>query len=86
MPFTETSAWALIALLIEDGHPIEEIELEMPPGAKGFVLLVDLVDDSNTLYIKLQLGGNGIFCRSFHYSNRVGRHGTPWPRKEECES
>jgi hypothetical protein len=80
LSFTETSAWDLVAELIEAGHPVEEMTLEQPAGARGLVLHVDLAAAPKTLYIKLQLGGHGLFCRSFHYSDRPDRYGTPWPK------
>ncbi len=68
--FTDTSAWELIASKIESGHPLEAIELEKPPGARGYVMKIDLEPAQPQLYVKLQLGSGKIIGRSFHYSER----------------
>lgn len=70
LPFTEPSAWELIASLLESGHPLEEVVLRQPPGKKAYVMLVDLGPTCPALYIKLQLGNGKVICRSFHYSVR----------------
>ena len=54
--------------LLEKGHPIEPITLKKPPGAKGYVMKVELEPNTPKLYIKLELG-NIVFGRSFHYSD-----------------
>ncbi len=66
--FTRTSAWELIADMLEGGHDVETIELEKPPGAKGYVMKIDLEPSRPPLYVKLQLGSGKIIGRSFHYS------------------
>ena len=66
--FTHASAWELIADKLEDGHDVETIELQKPPGAKGYVMKIDLEPSSPPLYVKLQLGSGKIIGRSFHYS------------------
>ena len=33
--FTDAAAWELIASRLEDGHPVEIVELQKPPGATG---------------------------------------------------
>ncbi len=68
--FTDASAWELIATLIEKGHPIEQVKLHKPRGAKGYVMKIDLGADQAQLYVKLQLGSGKIIGRSFHYSKR----------------
>jgi hypothetical protein len=83
LPFTEASAWDLLAQLLEEGHPIQETVLDHPPGARGFVLLVDLEGSSQTLYVKLQLGASGVIGRSFHCSYEAGLHGTPRVRRDD---
>ena len=42
MYFNNTSAWELIAEELKAGCPVEEVGLNKPPGAKGYVLLIDL--------------------------------------------
>ena len=83
MPFTEVSAWELIAHLLEEGYPIQEMVLDSPAGTKGLVLHLDFLGAARTLYIKLHPGGRGLFCRSFHYSERTDRHGPPWRGRTE---
>ena len=68
--FTEAAAWELIADMLERGHNVEEIELRKPPGAKGYVMKIELAPDSPMLYVKLQLRSGQIVGRSFHYSER----------------
>ena len=68
--FTDAAAWELIATMIEDGHPIEMVELNKPQGAKGYVMKINLEPGQPQLYIKLQLGSGKIIGRSFHYSEQ----------------
>ena len=69
-------AWEFIADLLESGHPIEEVELHSPPGRKGYVMLVD-AQQSQAIYIKLQMGSGKIIGRSFHYSYERVHHELP---------
>ena len=66
--FSDSAAWELIASKLEEDHPVEEIQLDKPPGATGYVMLIDLEPGQPKLYIKLQLGSGRIIGRSFHYS------------------
>lgn len=66
--FTRATAWDLIASELESGHDIETIELRNPPGAKGYVMRIDLEPGKPQLYVKLELGSGKIIGRSFHYS------------------
>ena len=66
--FTDAATWEFIATTIENGHPIEIVELQKPPGATGYVMKIDLQPNQPQLYIKLQLGAGKIIGRSFHYS------------------
>ena len=59
--FTDTTAWELIASKIEAGHPLEAIQLDKPPGAKGYVMKIDIEPGQPQLYIKLQLGSGAIY-------------------------
>ena len=68
--FTEKAAWDRIASSIEDGHPLETIQLDKPPGATGYVMKIDIEPGRPQLYIKLELGSGKIIGRSFHYSER----------------
>lgn len=66
--FTDASAWDLVVSKLEEGHLVEEIELEVPPGKKGYVMIIELPDADRSLYVKLQLGSGKVIGRSFHYS------------------
>lgn len=68
--FTDAGAWELIADKLDEGHAVEVIELHKPPGAKGYVMKIDLKPDAPTLYVKLQLRRGQVVGRSFHYSER----------------
>ena len=70
IPFTDISAWHLIAELAEGGHKLEERVLEQPSGEKAYVLCVRLEANMPELYIKVQLKNGNIFGRSFHYSTK----------------
>jgi hypothetical protein len=65
-PFTEAGAWELIASLLESGEPLTSVDLQHPPGKKGFVMTPCIA--GREVYIKFQLGGGIIIGRSFHYS------------------
>ena len=67
--FTDTSAWEYIAARLESGHPVEVIRLDKPPGAKGYVMKIDIEPEMPQLYVKLQMGSGKIIGRSFHYSD-----------------
>jgi hypothetical protein len=56
------------AEMIRSGVDIEIIELQFPPGKKAYVMLVPSHDRKIPIYIKLQLGGDSVIGRSFHYS------------------
>ena len=67
-PFTDSGAWDLIASRLEDGHEVDVITLDIPRGATGYVMKIDLEPSVPRLYVKLQLHAGRIFGRSFHYS------------------
>ena len=66
--FTDTTAWELIASRLETGEEVKVVPPNKPPGAKAFVMLIDLGPDEPKLYVKLQLGPRKILGRSFHYT------------------
>ena len=66
--FTNFSAWELIATELEAGCEVETIDLKIPPGAKGYVMQIELEPNDPPVYIKVQLGAGKIIGRSFHYS------------------
>ncbi len=63
-------AWQFIEDKLAEGHPIEEVELRMPPGRKGYVLKINVGNNQPKLYVKLQLGSGQVIGRSFHYSQQ----------------
>lgn len=67
--FTDAAAWDLIVSQLSAGCEVETIILEKPPGAKGYVMLIEL-EPGRPIYIKLQLGSGKIIGRSFHYSEK----------------
>ena len=66
--FSNEGAWELIASELESGRKVETIKLIKPPGTKGYVMLIDLEPNASPVYVKVQLRGNKIIGRSFHYS------------------
>lgn len=73
--FSESSAWELIVHLLESGEEVEEITLDKPPGATGYVMVVEIQPEKPPVYIKVQLGSGQIIGRSFHYSTESGSAG-----------
>ncbi len=70
LPFTESSAWEFVATCLDRGDGLEEVDLDVPKGKKGYVMIVRLADELS-LYVKLQLGDGGkVIGRSFHPSDR----------------
>ena len=57
-----------VAQLIEQGHPIEEMELDEPKGKTGYVMNAEISKAAPVLYVKLELGSGTVIGRSFHYS------------------
>jgi hypothetical protein len=72
-PFTEDGAWEYVAEQIIGGIEIEVIELEHPPGKRGYVMKLPSSNTSISFYVKLQLGSNCVFRRSFHLDYTVQR-------------
>ena len=68
--FTDAAAWELIASRLEDGHPVEVVELRKPARTTGYVMMIDIEPGQPHLYVKLQPGSGTIIGRSFHYSER----------------
>lgn len=69
MPFTPADVWHFIADRLEEGHPIEVIDMQDKPGTYGFVMLVEVRSCERPIYIKVQLGAGVIIGRSFHLSD-----------------
>ena len=67
--FTEPGAWDFVAEVLEQGHVMEPIVLDRPPGAIAYVLKIEQHVSVPTIYVKVQLGSGCVIGRSFHYSN-----------------
>lgn len=66
-PFGDAEAWDFVADLLEDASiTVEEVQLQSPPGKKGYVIQTLL--NARGVYVKVQLGSGKIIGRSFHYS------------------
>lgn len=67
LPFTDESAWELIASKLESGHAYQEMTLDTPKGEPAIVMQIQLVSDQPLLYVKIQVGHqNAPIGRSFH--------------------
>lgn len=64
--FTRDSCWEFILEKLVEGHEIEEVELDKPPGSKGYVMKIDIGANQPLLYVKLQVGRDKVIGRSFH--------------------
>lgn len=63
--FTIEGAWAFIREQLVDGCALAIVELEKPPGKKGYWF--HCFDANGTrIYVKLQLGSGVVIGRSFH--------------------
>ena len=67
-PFRPAEAWDYVARMISAGIPIEIIELDLPPGKRGFVIKPTGVG-GEVIYVKFEFGASGVFGRSFHASD-----------------
>jgi hypothetical protein len=65
--FTDDGAWTYISESLEQGVGIQEIVLERPAGATGYVFLLAGVN-GRKIYVKLQICGDHVRGRSFHES------------------
>jgi hypothetical protein len=70
MPFTESSAWELISILLESDHLFSEVTLRLPPGCKAYETTCRLHGNLPMIYIKVQIWQGNVICRSFHYALR----------------
>ena len=68
-PFNHFSAWTLIADKLEQGEPVEVIEMDQPEGANGYVMKIELEKGAPRLYVKLELTASKVIGRSFHLSD-----------------
>ncbi|MEX0740575.1 MAG: hypothetical protein WD071_14650 [Pseudohongiella sp.] len=71
IPFTDESAWSLIAKLLRSDHKVNVVELKKPPGLEALELLYDVGPSVSFVYIKVHMGAKGkVIGRSFHYSTK----------------
>jgi len=65
---TPPRAWDLLIEALETGVLIETVALDVPAGAKGYVILFRVGDQE--VYVKLEIGDGDrqIFLRSYHLS------------------
>jgi hypothetical protein len=68
--FTTLRAWHFLADALEKGCALEEVELDRPPGLKGYVVLLSGGPSKPKIYIKVRLNNGCLIGRSFHYSTR----------------
>lgn len=68
--FTSLSAWHFLAESLEKGCALEEVELDRPPGLKGYVMLISAGASTPKIYVKVRLNNGCLIGRSFHYSTR----------------
>ncbi|MDD9984175.1 MAG: hypothetical protein OXU81_22925 [Gammaproteobacteria bacterium] len=47
--FTDAAAWEFIASRLEDGQPVEIVELRKPAGSTGYVMKIDIEPDRSQL-------------------------------------
>lgn len=70
-PFSDATAWELIADLLENGHEASVVDLDKPPGMQALEILYDLDPNQPYLYLKVHMGKSGVVIgRSFHLSTR----------------
>lgn len=68
-PFTDVSAWEAIAAYLDGDGEVEEMELDIPRGKKGFVFFLPGANGVR-IYVKLQNCGDHVRGRSFHIAER----------------
>jgi len=66
-PFTEEGAWEYVVESLESGGSLEEVILKKPEGRKAYVLFLESKHNEK-IYVKLQICGDYVRGRSFHYS------------------
>jgi len=65
--FTDESAWEYIVQNLQANVEIQEMTLDKPAGAKGYVLKLAGAN-KRKIYVKLQICGDHVRGRSFHES------------------
>lgn len=66
--FTDAGAWDWVADQLEAGVEVWKIILDQPPGKTAWYFTFATPYNSEPIYIKLQLCGDHVRGRSFHYS------------------
>src|SRR5262249_39660043 len=66
--FTEEGAWEYIVEQLEANVTIYPMTLNNPPGKTGYYFLLKSAFTQN-IYVKLQICGNSVMGRSFHYEH-----------------
>lgn len=65
-PFSDASAWAFIADLLDSEVELAKVTLDKPLGKDAYVVKVDGYKGRPKIYIKIHFGSGGIVGRSFH--------------------
>lgn len=70
--FTDPGTFEFIAEQIISGCVVERVALRRPLGAAGYEMKFPW-PDGRILYVKLELKGQNVFGRSFHFSVKTGK-------------
>ena len=81
--FSNESAWELIASELEACREVEIISLDKLPGAKGYVMLIELEPDASPVYVKVQLRGNKVIGRKLSLLRNKVRGVHTWIRNKK---
>ncbi|MCY4646429.1 MAG: hypothetical protein OXE73_06100 [Gammaproteobacteria bacterium] len=68
LPLTDASMWRAVRRFLDDGVPLESLELRKPVGEKAWVMKARLAPNEPLIYVKLQILGSNVRLRSFHKS------------------
>ena len=68
LPLTDAGMWRALREFLDDGVPLESVELRQPAGERAWVMKARLAPDEPLIYVKLQILGSTIRLRSFHPS------------------
>ena len=68
LPLTDASMWRALRRFLDDGVPLESLELRQPAGEKAWVMKARLAPGQPLIYVKLQILGSNVHLRSFHKS------------------
>ena len=65
---TDESMWRALLRFLDEGVPLEGLELRKKAGEKGWVMKAPLAPNEHLIYMKLQILGSYLLLRSFHKS------------------